>query len=262
MPYLSSLLIAATLLSPLCSLAQRSDTTRTQSVLGTYEFNRFNQASRYQWHQGSIEYKKQTTGMAVIGRFNYAQRALRTGWQAEAEAYPQLSKKVYAFTSLSYAGGNTVFPRWRSALSVYVALPAAWELEGGVRYLYFDRNIWILAPGLGKYMGNWFLQARSFISLNSGAGIDRSYFLSGRYYLPSGTDYVWLQAGTGVSPDESRAAQLQLPGLRRQVVTGGIRTTIAQRHIALFTTGYARNEFSKSIYGSQLIVAAGYGLKF
>jgi YaiO family outer membrane protein len=252
----------ASMLGPLSVTAQHYDTAHTQSILATYEFNAFKQASRYQWQQGSIEYKKQTPGIAVIGRFNYAQRAAGTGWQGEVEAYPQISKKVYAFTSLSYSGSKTVFPRWRSGLSLYVALPAAWELEGGVRYLRFDRDIWILAPGLGKYLGNWFLQARSYISLNSPAGIDQSYFFTGRYYLPSGVDYVWLQAGTGVSPDESRAAQLQVPSLQRQVVAGGLRTTIAKRHIMLLTVGYARNEFRKGTYGSQLTALAGYGLRF
>jgi YaiO family outer membrane protein len=255
-------IITAMLLGPLCATAQHYDTARTQSVTATYEYNKFRQATSYHWQQGSIEYKKQTPGIALIGRFNYAQRTVRTGWQGEVEAYPQLSKKVYAFTSLSYSGSETVFPRWRSGLSLYVALPAAWELEGGVRYLRFDRDIWILAPGLARYMGNWYLQARSFISLNSPTGIDQSYFFTGRYYLPSGVDYVWLQAGTGISPDESRAAQLQVPSLHRQVAAGGIRTTIAGRHILLGTLGYARNEFRKGSYGSQITALAGYGLKF
>lgn len=255
-------LVVLALCRPYGATAQQPDTSRQQTVLATYEFNHWDQARRYNWHQGSLEYKTQDSRGALIGRFSYARRFASQGWQGEVEAYPRLSKKMYAYTGIGYSGSSPVFPKWRGGVSLFVNLPHAWELEGGVRYLRFGQDIWMGTAGLGKYAGNYFLQARSFLSLNNTQGIDQSYFVSARYYLPSGTDFVWVQAGTGVSPDESQAAQLQVPSLRRQNVAGGIRTCMGRRHLLLGTVGYARNEFRKGSYGTQLTLLAGYGYRF
>lgn len=250
------------LLIPALVQAQAFDSSRNQTVLATYEFNSFNQATRYNWQQGSVEYKKQWAQLSFLGRFNYGRRFDQLGWQGEVEAYPRLSPKVYAYTAVGFSPGAPVFPRWRSGASLFVNLPGAWEVEGGVRYLRFDRDVWLLSAGLGKYLGNWFIQSRGFFSLNNRQGFDQSYLLTARYYLPSGTNYLWLQAGTGISPDETQAIQLQGLNLQRQLLAGGVRTTIARRHQLLGTLGYARNEYSKDTYGSQFTLVLGYGVKF
>lgn len=255
-------LLSCGLLAPLLAQAQIQDTSRHQSLLATYEWNHWNQSRRYNWNQGALEYKTQGRQGALLGRFNWGQRFASQGWQAEVEAYPRISKKVYAYTGIGYSASQPVFPKWRSGASLFVNLPRAWEVEGGVRYLYFNQPIWMGTTGLGKYVGNWFLQTRSFVSLNNSQGIDQSYFFTARYYLPSGTDYVWGQLGTGVSPDENGAAQLQVPNLQRQNIAAGIRTTVRGRHLLLGTLGYARNEYRKGTYGSQLTVLVGYGVKF
>lgn len=242
--------------------AQNLDSSRNQSLTAIYEYNKFNQGSKYHWQMASLEYKRPVANTTVIGRVNFAERWGNTGWQAEVDAYPRVAKKIYAYTSVGAAPMAVVFPKWRAGASLYFNLPGGVELEGGARYLYFSEDIWVLTAGVGKYLGNWLFLGRSFLSLRNNFGANHSYAVTARYYFPSGKDYIWGQLGSGVSPDESQGAQLQVGSLRRYTVASGIRTTIAGRHILLTTLAFARNEYRKDRFGAQLTGTIGYGIKF
>jgi YaiO family outer membrane protein len=241
---------------------QRIDSSRNRSVTAIYEYNKFSESSNYHWQLASLEYKGPVGQTTVVGRVNFADRWGNTGWQAELDAYPRISKKMYAYTSIGAAPNALVFPKWRAGASLYFNLPMGIELEGGARYLHFSEDLWMLTAGVGKYLGNWLFQGRSFLSLRNNLGADHSFAFTARYYLPSGKDYIWGQLGSGVSPDESQGAQLQISNLHRYTVAGGVRTTIAGKHLLLATLGFARNEFRKDMFGEQLTGTIGYGIKF
>ena len=76
-----------------------------------------------------------------------------TEWQLEAEAYPKLSNKNYAYLAYAFSPG-VYFPGHRAAVEVWQVLPAGWAVSAGMNYYYFDRNIFIALASVEKYLGD------------------------------------------------------------------------------------------------------------
>ncbi len=247
---------------PLFTLSQQTDSVSFKNTITVqYEYFHFDKQFTNDWHIAGIEYKHEAKKSALLARFNYANRLAQNGWQAELEAYPKFSKNVYSYAGISYSPNMPVFPKFRAGYSLYVNVPKAIELEGGFRYLYFDKNILVGVAGIGIYTGNWFLQARSFLSDNNGfnfAGI-----ATARRYFGEMNDYAWLQIGTGVSPDETRNIQFTTnQRLYSNRITIGIRKSIQQKHLLLFHTGYSRDEYKAKTFGNQYFGSIGYARRF
>jgi YaiO family outer membrane protein len=248
--------LALTLFIASKGTAQTTDSLKNAVTL-TYNYYHFNKQFTSDWQIGNIEYKRQTKAGAFLGRFNYANRLQQNGWQAEAEAYPVLSKKVYAYAGIGYSGQMPVFPKWRSGASLFVSLPKAWEVEGGFRQLYFDKNIWIGTAGVSKYAGSWLLNFRSYISMDAPVA-NQAYFFTLRNYFKNEKDYAWLQLGSGISPDEARNVQLTAKNnLSSRCINAGSKLSLSKRTQMLLSLGYWRNEYGQDIYGNQFFGAAG-----
>lgn len=226
-----------------------------------YDYAHFDQQFADDWHVAGLEYKHQTKAGAVLGRINYGNRLAKSGWQAEMEAYPVSSKKIYHYIGIGYSPNMPVFPKFRAGYSLYLNLPHAFELEGGFRYLYFNKSIWVGVAGTGYYFGNWYAQARSFFSNNNGFNFAGLLML--RRYFGEMNDYAWLQFGSGVSPDETRNIQFTTnQKLVSQRIVTGIRKSIQQQHLLIFSIGYSRDEYLPGIKGNQLFGSLGYARRF
>jgi YaiO family outer membrane protein len=251
----------ASLFTGLNIQAQTTDSSK-HTISFSYDYNHFQKQFSDDWHIGSFEYKRQFSKGAVLGRLNYGNRLNQSGWQGEIEAYPVLSKKVYAFAGVGYANQMPVFPKWRSGLSLYVSLPKAWEVEGGIRQLHFTESIWLGTAGLSKYVGNWLFSARTYFAFEDLTN-NQSYFASARRYFNNGIDYAWMQAGSGVSPDESRNIQIgSINNLSSKRIMVGSKLTVAKRMQALLSVGWSRNEYQKGIYDKQLNTTIGLSQRF
>jgi YaiO family outer membrane protein len=227
-----------------------------------YNYNHFDRQFAQDWQQGSVEYKRQLRIGAVLGRMSYADRFSKKGWQAEAEAYPKLSKKIYAYLGVGYSPDLPVFSKFRSGTSLYLSLPKAWEIEGGTRVLYFEKAVWVLVGGISKYAGHWLLNVRSFISPGA-SSIDRSYFASGRYYFSSKNSYAWIEVGTGISPDENRSVQLNDGDqLTTRRISSGIKYFTGKTMVLTVSIGYSHDEFLPDTYGHELFGSLGFGVLF
>ena len=244
------------------SFAQSNDSLKNTFSI-SYDYAHFNKQFTDDWHIAALEYKRQTKAGAVLGRINYADRLQQQGLQVEAEAYPVISKKVYAYVGAGYSNKMPVFPKWRTGASVFVSLPKAWETEVGFRHLYFTKNIWIGSAGLSKYAGSWLLNARSFFSLNK-LGIDQSFFITARKYLKNEKDYLWLQLGTGISPDESRNIQLgeSSATLSSRKIIGGAKVSVSKRNQVIVSAGITQDEYLPKTFGNQFIGSIGLTQKF
>lgn len=247
---------------PLFSAAQQTDSVQFKNTVTLqYEYYHFDKQFITDWHITGLEYKHETKKAAILGRLNYANRLSQNGWQGELEAYPKFSKKVYSYAGIGYSANMPVFPKFRAGYSLYVNLPKAVELEGGFRYLYFDRSLLIAVAGIGYYTGNWFLQARSFMSDNN--GFNFAGLFTARRYFGEMNDYVWLQYGTGVSPDETRNIQFTTnQRLYSNRIIAGVRASVKRKNMLLFSLGYSRDEYKPSTFGNQLYGSVGYGKRF
>lgn len=243
------------------SQAQSVDSTKNAITI-TYDYNHFQRQFANDWHMGSIEYKRKLPQGAILGRLNYGNRFQQSGWQGEIEAYPVLTKKLYAYTGISFSDNMPVFPKWRTGTTLYLALPKAWEVEGGFRYLYFTESVWLGTAGISKYVGNWLFNARTYIGLENTSN-NQAYFVSARRYFNNGIDYAWLQAGSGVSPDEYRNIQLgSLYNLNSKSLILGTNLSLTKRTKLLLSAGWFRNEYRKGSHDNQLNTTIGVSQKF
>jgi len=258
---MKNVIISTLLFISFTSQAQSTDSSKhTLSI--TYDYNHFEKQFPDDWHIASLEYKHQLSRGAVLGRLNYGNRLQQSGWQGEIEAYPVLSKKVYAYAGIGFSNKTPVFPKWRTGVSLYITLPKAWEVEGGFRQLHFSESIWLGTAGLSKYVGNWLFNFRSFVAFEDLTN-NQSYFASARRYFNNGIDYVWLQAGSGVSPDETRNIQIgNSNNFSSRRITAGTKFSLAKQTQLLLSAGWSRNEYIKSIYDNQFNTTISISQRF
>lgn len=258
---LKSVLLLASLLFALAPVFAQKDSLPNTISTG-YEQTHFDRPFSNDWHMSSLEYSRHAGWGTWLGRVNYANRFARNGWQAEGEAYPVLGKNVYAYTGLSYSNDAPVFPQWRAGSTLYYAFAKGWEAEGGFRYLSFDQNIWMGTAGVSKYLGAWLLNARTFFSIQTPAS-NQSYFIKAQRFLKNEKDYVWVQAGSGVSPDESRNVQLNTTALlQSKRVAAGAKLSVGSTVQLTLSAGYARDEYRTKTAGRQYSGSAGVGYRF
>lgn len=255
------LVLILSLFVTLNTVAQKTDSLQN-AISFVYSYHHFTRQFPDDWHLGSVEYKRQTAMGAILARVNHASRLNRNGFQYEVDAYPKLSQNVYAYLNFGYSNKAPVFPNWRSGVSVYVSLPKGWEAEGGFRHLYFDQNIWMGTAGLSKYEGDWLFSLRSFFRPGA-AGSSQSYFASARRYLKDEKDFVWVQAGRGISPDENRNVQLNASQrLASTKIAAGTQISLSSRSQLLFSASWSRDEFLPDTYGNQYFSSLGINRRF
>ena len=258
---LKSVLLLASLPFALTPVFAQKDSLPNTIYIG-YEQTHFDQQFPDDWRMSSLGYSRHTGWGTLLGRVNYANRFARCGWQAEGEAYPVLNEKLYAYAGLSYGSDAPVFPQWRAGSTLYYAFAKGWEAEGGFRYLRFDQSIWMGTAGVSKYLGAWLLNARTFFSVQTPAN-NLSYFIKAQRFLNNEKDYVWVQAGSGISPDESRNIQLNTASqLVTKRVGAGAKLSVTPQVQLSLTAGYASDEYRTKMYGGQYNGSVGVSLRF
>lgn len=245
-----------------CCLAAEAQQDSLQNTIGiSYEQTHFSKQFADDWKVTSIEYSRKTAGATFIGKVNYAQRFGQEGVQFEAQAYPKISRRVYAYLGGSYSNNNPVFQRYTTGATVYVAINNGWEVEGGYRQLNFDENIWVGTGGVSKYLGNWLVNIRSFISIDAPAD-NQSYFFTAKRFFSDPKEMIWVQLGNGVSPDEKRNVQLTTANLTSRRLNAGGKFFVWKNTLAQLTAGYSRDEYKEKTFGNQWNGSAGLAVQF
>jgi len=73
-----------------------------------------------------------------------------------------------------------------------------------MRFLGFGTsNVDIYTATIGKYIGNYWLSLRSYVTPDS-TGTSVSGYITARRYFSDPEDYIGLRIGYGVSPDDNR----------------------------------------------------------
>lgn len=151
------------------------------------------------WHLTSVALSRRTPVGSVIGRFNHARRFDRQGTQFEVDAYPKFAKGTYGYLNVGYAP-ESLFPEWRAGGELFKNLPGSWESSAGVRWLRFpSRDVLIYTGSVGKYVGNYWISARPFVTPKTD-GTSVTTIVSARRYYRDRNNYVGASAGFGTSP--------------------------------------------------------------
>jgi YaiO family outer membrane protein len=153
------------------------------------------------WHFTEFGLTRQTPIGSVTGRVEYARRFGYDGYQFNVDAYPSIMQGLYAYVSGGYSQ-SPVHPDYRFGFSLYKSLPAAFELEAGMRYLDFGTSqTEIYTVSLTKYVGSYLFTARTYLVPASG-GTSKSLNLVTRRYFGTAESYLSLNVGYGSAPTE------------------------------------------------------------
>lgn len=171
-----------------------------------YNFTSFDRSGYGPWHFGSLQYICQRNWGSAIARINYSNRFANgqstiDGIQYEAETYLFTSKNSYSYIGGGYSP-DPVFPKLRLGYSFFHNFKKGWEADLGLRYIDTpDTNFATAVVGIGKYLGSYWLNLRSYFQFDNNS-LYPAFTLTSRYYFDTRFDYLTLIAGYGTSPDE------------------------------------------------------------
>lgn len=169
----------------------------------SYTIDWFNEGfNRDPWQITSLSYSRKTKIGSVISRLNYSDRFGDNGFQIEIDAYPKIAENSYLYVNYGFSD-SYLFPKNRLGLELYHNFPKAFEGSIGLRLLFFDPTpVDIYTATIGKYIGNYWISARTFITPDKEEGTSFSGLLQMRRYFSDPEDYLGLRLGYGVSPDD------------------------------------------------------------
>lgn len=157
------------------------------------------------WHLISAELQRRTGVGSAIVRGNLARRFGETGQQFEADVYPRLGPKAYAYLNAGYSPSG-LFPQWRFGAEIFGILSDGLEVSLGARRLEFEpADVNLLTGSLGVYAGDLYVSLRPTLSRkNEETGVSGSVLI--RRYLGAADTHVSVRAGGGESLGENATA--------------------------------------------------------
>lgn len=239
------------------------DGEQTQKIGINYAFTHFDKRFTDPWHLASVSYSKQQKWGYTGLNFNYANRFNQNGTELEFESYPKFRKGTYAYLgAATKLSSNALFPDYRIGFSLYQSLGKKFELETGIRHLAFDKqtDVWVL--GMGKYLGNAFINLRSYWSRHNGKW-NESFILSSKFYLSDDRfDYFSVNVGTGVAfddPTQINNVVYQLNSLRAGL---DYSRNIRKKSIVKAGLQWINEEYQNDMFGNQFSLNIGFYQKF
>lgn len=158
------------------------------------------------WKFTEIGLSRQTSYGSIIGRVQYAQRFGNDGVQFNVDAYPSITDGLYAYVSGGYSQSG-IYPKYRFGFSLYKSLPAAFEVEAGVRYLDFTTSQTdIYTASITKYYGSYLFTIRSYL-VPSPQNISNSISGTIRRYFGDANTYLSINGGYGSAQTEIEFSQ-------------------------------------------------------
>lgn len=167
----------------------------------------------------TLQYGKSTKRGSIFARYNLNKKFGEYGSQIEMDAYPSITKGLYAYLNLGYSN-SPIFPAWRYGFQIYKSLPKSFEASIGFRTLKFgDKFTNIYTGSIGKYIGNSFVFVVPYF-IPSNEGLSNSVSITYRKYRATANQYFSISTGFGFSPEINRfgfdAAYEPIIGLKSQ----------------------------------------------
>ncbi|MFT7165116.1 MAG: YaiO family outer membrane protein, partial [Flavobacterium sp.] len=225
----------------LTQLKVKSDSDR---IGINYNYTAFSRSSVGPWQLTSLQYIRERKKITLISRLSYADRqsfgnSISSGIQYEFETYIKNNQKSYSFINTSFSD-DIVFPKLRLGYSYFHNFKKAWEGDIGVRYTQtIDNDIYASVIGIGKYIGSYWLNLRSYLQINN-KEVNPAFTATARYYFDTKYDYVTVLAGYGSSPDE----RVSLVDLEQRISLNSYR----------IGAGYFRQFGNQFITGAQIML--------
>ncbi len=212
------------------------------------------------WHTATAELSRRGGGATLVGRANYAHRFGQDGVQVEADAYPRLTRRTYAYLNAGYSPSE-IFPELRLGAELYTGFGRGGEASLGARRLEFaDEGVTLLTGSLGAYAGNYYFSARPYVAPLD-EGTSRSVTVLARRYLADGDSHVTLSAGAGTAPTES-PLQFELRRVSSRRVGAYGRLPVRPGVGVRWSAGYEREEITRGAPRDRFNVGVGAERRF
>lgn len=243
--------------------------TLTSDRLGlNYSYTNFSRDFFGPWHLSSINYIADRTWGSIIGRISYAERLINgtivaKGTQIETESYINTGKKSYSYLTLAYSP-DLVFPKYRLGYSFYQNFIKGWEADLGLRYIATENiNSQSLVLGLGKYLGSYWLNLRSFLQKTE-QNYNTSIALTARYYFGTKFDYFSFISGIGTSPDErTTIGQFeQRVNLNSWRFGAGYQKLFKKHYLVGLQSTFNKQEYAPNLKQNEIEISVVFQYKF
>ena len=182
------------------------------------------------------------------------------GSQVELDAYPKLGLGTYAYLSAGRSS-DSIFPSHRYGAELFHNFSGGWEGSLGARYLDFgDSSVTVYTGSLSKYLGDWMLTGRSYVT-PGGSGTSVSGSFSVRYYMDDADSFLSASVSSGVSPEQPTwsAAVFRLQDRKASV---GAQKKLARAWILSADLGLDRQEFLPGDQVTDRILTLGLARRF
>ena len=246
------------------SLLTRVQSNGVKNSIGvSYTHSHFDKQFEDDWRISTLSYKRGTKLGSVILKLNHASKFGDSGFQGELEAYPRISETFYMYVGTGYSADVGIFPKFRLGASLYANLPKSFEAEVGVRHLYFSDGLWMYTASVGKYYKNFWFNFRTYLTPSS-QNVSHSYTATTRYYFSDANNYLGIQVGTGISPEEQLNSLLPdgVYKLKTFKVGADYNFTLSKNNLFTISGTYYRQEYRPETIGNQYDFSLGYARNF
>lgn len=213
----------------------------------SYRYDYFNNTYA-PWNFASMNYFHRGKGANILASINYANRFHVNGIQYELNLYPRISSSLRAYAGGAYSG-DSIFPAYNIGAGLYYKLFKKAELELGARYLNFTRlpdPIIIYTGAFSISQKRVFGSIRTYLS-SAKAGLNQSYYLTGRYYMKDPKKNITLVLNTGLSPhdyfDPISNKTYNYPARSRRIRLAYQTPLLSKKNILKFSLGYERRVY-------------------
>lgn len=214
---------------------------------------------REPWNEVSVSLKRDTQYGPVLVKYWHAVRFDTHSDQFEIEAYPRIRPGTYLFLQAGFSPDAGLYPTYRAAGDVYQALPWSFEISAGYRRLGFDDPVDIYTGALAKYLGDWLLWSRLYLTPDE-IGTSVSFQVGFRRYFGEGVDWVGLRYGHGTGPELITLGEVEL--LDSDTVLFEAVKTLGPHWEVGVEAGYARDEQLSGDLLSRFTLGLGLSYRF
>ena len=215
------------------------------------------------WNYSTLNYLRQTPYGSIIGYLNHGSRSNNSAMQYEIEAYPKLSKYMYADLYYAFSNrGNPIFSRYRYLVEPYFNLPQGFEYSIGQRGSESQGGVhmYTYTSSIGKYYKAYWISFRVnyYTPLSS-----TSYSINiRRFFNDDPYRYVGIVVGTGRTPDIADNITNNIIS-NSTVSFGTYGQFLLVRNLYMnFSAGYTRDNFTPPGTTIRNEIILGGGLKW
>lgn len=209
------------------------------------------------WHYTTIEYLNNFNFGGVIARVNRAERFGKTGIQLEAEAYPVIGKKMYAYLSTSVSW-DSLFPKYKAGAELYSSLGSGYEVSGGLRYIKpYGSDVFIASASFNKYWADFLVSLRPYLAFSGGDSYPA--FSSTLKWFYGERGFAGITAAIGNTPDEPSTQNYEnLYSLTSKSINAEVQSPLTRQLYIRAKTGFEDEEYTKDKFRGRYSAGIGF----